>query len=64
MHSDEKGPFDNINCFFNTLCFGLKHNSLKIFIGFSSFLPMFVFLYVVVQHKPDNDMSRLFPQDV
>ena len=47
------------------MLFGLLRRSYlaKVF-GFFLFLPMFVFLFVLIRHIPNKDKSQLVPQDV
>ena len=64
MHSVEERRIRICFFCFIVYAFELRHSSLGKCREFDKFLPMFVFLFVVVRHIPDNDMAQLLPQDV
>ena len=65
MQSVQKNVSGFLNCFCYIVCaFLLRHSYLAKIYGFFSFLPKFVFLFVVLRQIPDNDRSQLLPQDV
>ena len=46
------------------MLFGPKQNYLSKFYWFFLFLPMFVFLFVVVRHIFDNNRSQLLSREI